>query len=119
MVVTDGPIWAGADTVVWLDLPRRTIMRQLVWRTLVRVVGRRELWNGNREPLENLYSLDPEKSVIAWSWTRHGTYVERYADAMRDPRWRRLRFVRLRSHREAERWLAELDATGGAAAPRP
>src|SRR5580692_2452004 len=42
-------VWARADTVVWLDLPRRVVMRRIVWRTLRRVGGRVELWNGNRE----------------------------------------------------------------------
>src|ERR1700749_1481473 len=42
-------VWDRADTVVWLDLPRRTVMRQVIWRTLRRVAFRAELWNGNRE----------------------------------------------------------------------
>jgi len=42
-------IWERADTVIWLDPPRRTVMRRLIWRTIRRVAGRAELWNGNRE----------------------------------------------------------------------
>ena len=49
-------VWARADTVVWLDLPRRTVMRRIVWRTLRRVAGRAELWNGNRERWHNLFT---------------------------------------------------------------
>ena len=41
----------AADTVVWLDLPRRIWLTRLVRRTLRRVVLREELWNGNRESL--------------------------------------------------------------------
>ena len=41
-------VWARVDTVVWLDLPRWRVMQRVTTRTLVRVVGRRELWNGNR-----------------------------------------------------------------------
>ena len=32
---------------------------------------RQELWNGNREPFSNLWSLNPEKSIIAWAASRH------------------------------------------------
>ena len=49
-------VWARADTVVWLDLPRRVVMRRLVWRTLRRVAGHAELWNGNREQWHNLFT---------------------------------------------------------------
>ena len=71
-------VWARADTVVWLDLPRRTVMRQVAWRTVSRAVTRQELWNGNRERLSNFLSWDPEKSVIAWAWHGHAKYRARY-----------------------------------------
>ena len=67
-------VWARADTVVWLDLPRRTVMRQIIWRTLRRVAGHEELWNGNRERWRNFFSLDPQQSVIAWAWHKHDEY---------------------------------------------
>ena len=47
-------VWARADTVVWLDLPRRVVMRQVIGRTLRRVIFRTELWNRNRERWSNL-----------------------------------------------------------------
>jgi len=99
-------VWARADTVVWLDLPRRTVMRQVIARTLRRGATRRELWNGNRERWRNLTTLDPEQSVIAWSWTHHATYRERYGGAVEDPAWAHCRFVRLRSAREVDAFLA-------------
>jgi adenylate kinase family enzyme len=99
-------IWARADTVVWLDLPRRTVMRQVVLRTLGRVVRRAELWNGNRERWRNLFTRDPEESVIVWAWQRHETYRQRYTAAMADPANRNLTFVRLRSRAEVRRFLA-------------
>jgi len=104
-VVVDGPVWQRADTVVWLDLPRRTVMRQVVVRTLRRTVTREELWNGNREPLRNLWRWDPRENIVRWSWTQHAKYTRRFESAMADPRFAHLTFVRLRSHREADAWL--------------
>jgi adenylate kinase family enzyme len=106
--VVDGPVWKRADTVVWLDLPRRTVMRQLIFRTFRRAVTRERLWNGNREPLSNLLSLDPDKSIIVWAWVKHHEFVQRYGDAMADPRWGGITFVRLRSHAEARLWLESI-----------
>jgi adenylate kinase family enzyme len=98
-------VWARADTVVWLDLPKRTVMRRIVWRTLRRVAGRAELWNGNRERWRNLFTWDPEESVISWAWHKHGQNRERYAAAMADPANSHLRFVRLTSPAAVRRFL--------------
>lgn len=108
-VVVDGPVWQRADTIVWLDLPRRTVMVQVTRRTLLRIIRREQLWNGNREPLRNLYTWDPDKSIIRWSWTQHAKYRERFTSAMASPTLDHIVFVRLRSHDEAERWLAGLE----------
>jgi adenylate kinase family enzyme len=108
-------VWARADTVVWLDLPRRTVMRQVIWRTLRRVAFRVELWNGNRERWANLFTWVPEDSVISWAWHRHGVYRERYAAAAVDPAYAHLRFVRLRNRREVRRFLAGARPPGDAA----
>ena len=112
--VVDGPVWARADTVVWLDLPRATVMRQLVARSVRRVLRREVLWNGNRERIGSLVAWDPERSIIRWAWTRHRTYAERYASAATSPRFAHLRFVRLWSHTEADAWIASLSPPGSA-----
>jgi adenylate kinase family enzyme len=98
-------VWDRADTVVWLDLPRRTVMRQVIWRTLRRVAFRAELWNGNRERWANLFTWVPEDSVISWSWHRHAVYRSRYSAAAASPPQPGLAFVRLRSHRAIRRFL--------------
>jgi adenylate kinase family enzyme len=96
---------ARADTVIWLDLPKRTVMRRLIFRTLRRVAGRVELWNGNREHWRYFFTLDDEKSVIAWAWKTHRSLQERYATALADPANSHLRLVRLRSPRAVRRFL--------------
>ena len=98
-------VWDRADTVVWLDLPRRTVMRRILWRTLRRVAGRAELWNGNRERWRNLFTWDKEESVIAWAWQTYTPRRERYLAAMADPENSHLRFVRLTSPAAVRRFL--------------
>jgi adenylate kinase family enzyme len=106
--VVEGPVWERADAVVWLDLPRRTVMRQVIARTVRRAVTREVLWNGNREPISNFVSLDPDYNIILWTWVKYDEFVQRYLDAMADPRWRGISFIRLRSHVEARRWLESI-----------
>ena len=106
-------VWARADTVVWLDLPKRTVMRQVIWRSFRRAAARTELWNGNRERWRNFFSLDKEQSVIAWAWQTHATTRARYQAAVKDPANERLRFVRLRTPAEVRRFLRSVAASGG------
>jgi adenylate kinase family enzyme len=99
-------VWGRADTVVWLDLPRGVVTRRIVWRTVRRAARREVLWNGNRERWTNLMSTDPEKSVIAWSWRKHGEYREKYGAAAFDPAYSHLRFVRLQGEADIAELLA-------------
>ena len=100
-------VWARADTVVWLDPPRLTVMRQVIGRTLRRAVTKQELWNGNREPLTNFFSLAPEKSVISWTWHNHARYRTEYAAATTDPGNAHLTFIHLTSRADVDRFLAD------------
>ena len=99
-------VWERADTVVWLDLPRRLVMRRIILRTIRRAVTRQRLWNDNREPLTNFYRLDPEQNVIRWAWVKYDEYVDRYGAAMQDAAYAHLRFVRLGTDEEVDAFLA-------------
>ena len=96
-------VWARADTVIWLDLPRRTVMRRVLGRTIRRGATRQELWNGNRESLRGLFRWDPEESIVRWSWVKHADYRARYTAALADPANAHLRVVRVRSAAAARR----------------
>ena len=111
-------VWARADTVVWLDLPRRTVMRRIIWRSVRRVAGRVELWNGNRERWRNLFTLDQQESVIAWAWKTHGSRRSRYAAELADASAGHLGVVRLRSPRAVRRFLRAAELRAGVDLPR-
>lgn len=101
---TDG----GATAVVWLDLPRRTVMRRVIARTLRRGILRQELWHGNRERLSNLLRWDPERNIVRWAWTSHANVRRRMLRAVDAG----LPVVRLRTRRDIDSWLGSLPAPG-------
>ncbi len=104
------PIWGAADTVVWLEFPLPVILLRLTRRTLVRVVGRQELWNGNRERWRTAFLS--RKSLYWWVLTTHRGLRKRMEDALSLPEYQRIRVIRLRSPRQAERWIRELESSG-------
>ncbi|HYN76065.1 MAG TPA: shikimate kinase [Candidatus Limnocylindria bacterium] len=101
-------VWSRADTVVWLDLPRWLVMRQVGGRTARRLGRREELWNGNRGRLRAVLNPDPHQSIVRWAWTRHAMYAERYESRTGDPRWSGLDVVRLRSRADVDLFLGSL-----------
>lgn len=98
-------LWPKADTFVWLDPPKRTVMRRVLGRTLRRVVTREELWEGVREPWTNLYSLDPYRNIIVWAWTRFEHTRSKLETAMTDGTWGNAQVHRLRTGEEVDRFL--------------
>jgi adenylate kinase family enzyme len=91
-----------ADLLVWLDLPRARVMRQVIRRTLMRRLRRQTLWNGNIEPPLWTILTDPEH-IVRWAWTTHGKTATRIAE-LRCHR-PELTVIRIRSRGEATRWL--------------
>lgn len=84
-----------ADTVVWLDLPLRTLLPRIYRRSRSRMRDRIELWNGN---------------VETWrGWWILSTYTIRTHHRRRrywPPRFVGREVVRLRSSAEADAWLS-------------
>ena len=87
-----------ADTVVWLDLPRRIWLPRLVVRTLRRALTREELWNGNRESLSNAVAGDD--SLFRFALANERPRRHRYPRELD-----RYRVARLRTPAEVEAFL--------------
>jgi hypothetical protein len=88
----------AADTVVWLDLPRRVWLPRVGTRTLRRWVHREELWNGNRESLRGVLSGDD--SLFAYALRTAPRRRQRYPRELA-----RFRVARLRTHAEVDAFL--------------
>jgi hypothetical protein len=103
-------VWQRADTVIWLDPPRYRVMRRIISRTARRAISGAELWNGNREHWTSFFRVDPDKSIIAWAWTRDRVVRERYSSAQADPANAHLTVIRVCSDPD----VAALTDPGGA-----
>lgn len=101
-------VLARADLVVWLDLPLRVWLPRLVRRTARRIVGREELWNGNRETLRG--ALLGRNALLPYALRAHADRRRRYpAELAAFP------VARLRTTAEVDRFLASVSASR----PRP
>jgi adenylate kinase family enzyme len=98
-------VLARADTVVWLDFNRWTVMQRVIRRSVSRAVTRRELWNGNREDFRTW--LDPDHP-IRWAWSQHGRKRTEYGERFASPDAAHLEVHRFRTPRAARRWLRRL-----------
>ena len=96
-------VLALADTVVWLDLPRRVWLPRLLRRTARRLVMREELWNGNRETLRGV--LWDRNALIPFAWRSFVERRRRYPTELAP-----YPVVRLRTPREVRRFLATVDS---------
>ena len=92
-----------ADLLVWLDLSRRQVFRQLVPRTLRRRLRRVELWNGNLEP--PLWTIFTERDhILRWAWRTHPKTAARVGAVLAAEEGPVV--VRLRTRREVQGGLA-------------
>ena len=88
----------AADTIVWLDLPRRVWLPRLVTRTVYRLTSRQELWNGNRESFRSVFfGPDP---LVAYALRTAPRRRQRYPRELA-----RHRVARLRTKREVDAFL--------------
>lgn len=96
--------WDRAQTVVWLDYAFLVSGWRLLRRTVLRAARSEELWHGNRESFRK--SFASRDSILLWFLRTFRRRRRQYEAAMADPANAHLAFVRLRSPREADRWLA-------------
>lgn len=91
-----------ADLLVWLDLPRSTVMRQVAVRTLRRRLRRERLWGVNLEPPLRTLLTDPDH-IVCWAWRTHGRTAGRIGWLLTT--YPALPVVRLTSRSAVNRWV--------------
>ncbi|MGB5961312.1 MAG: ATP-binding cassette domain-containing protein [Coleofasciculaceae cyanobacterium] len=98
-------VWSRADTVIWLDYSLPLIMKQIVGRTLRRVITQEELWNGNRETWGIFFS---KYSMPLWVLQTYQKNQKEYAILLNKPEYGYLKVVHLLSPKTTQTWLSNL-----------
>jgi adenylate kinase family enzyme len=130
-------IWRRATTLIWLDYQLSVVMWQLFKRTSCRIIGRQELWSGNRETwrnhilsrrlrrsrgddtlgrgtvLENRGGTSSPRARLPAALhgllTYHQHYRQTFERLLAEPEHAHLSVLRLRSPQDAEQWLATVE----------
>lgn len=95
-----------AQLIVALDYPRWFSLQRLVRRTVARTVDRREICNGNHEPVRSLFSRD---SILIWHFRSYERKHQRIRDWLDDPAAPPV--LRHTSSRQTAKWLRSLAAS--------
>jgi len=85
-------LWPRATHLVWLDLPRHAILRQVIVRSLIRGLTRTPVFNGNREDLRQMFEPD---SPVRTAWTHFHRNRARYEAALAQPEHAHLTLLRI------------------------
>ncbi len=112
-------LWPLADTLIWVDMPLRTVLPRVVRRSWRRWRDGELLWGTQRENFWDHLKLWQEESLIHFAIRYHRPKQRQYSAEFRNPRWSHLQKYRLRSPRavasfldaaRASRWA---EVTGG------
>lgn len=98
-------LWDRADTVIWLDCPRRVVMPRVLYRSLRRTVTREVLFGGNRETWTGWLSRE---HPAWWAWSHHGSRRTEVERRVRDPRFAPLDTLRFGHPDDTAAWPASL-----------
>lgn len=98
-------IWSRASDVVWLDLPRGLVMRQVIGRSLKRALMRDDVFPGCREDFRKLFT---RYHPIRWAWTTHHRRRGQFAAMFADPAYAHARLLRCRTRGEVKATFTRL-----------
>jgi hypothetical protein len=99
-------VWEHADLIVWIDLPLRVWMPRLLRRTVRRLRGQEELWNGNKETIRGVFF--EWNALFPYAFRAHFRRRREYMVELAD-----FPHVRLRSQAEVDAFVAGAGVTAG------
>ena len=95
--------WPRLETIVWLDLPVALCVWRMLRRSWRHWRSGELLWGVNRERFwPHLMVWRQADSLLWWIVTQHQRRRRECFQAMADPRWSHIRFVRLASRADVE-----------------
>ena len=116
--ISQRTFWPRLDTVVWLDLPLRLVVWRFLRRTWRRWRSGELIWGTNYERFWPHFMIwSKEDSLLTWIVTQHARKRRDMIAHRSEPRWRHIRFVRLRSAREVQELAGSVTAAAGRSAP--
>jgi adenylate kinase family enzyme len=98
-------LWERADTVIWLDYPKRVVMPRVLRRSLRRTVTREVIFGGNRETWRGWLSRE---HPAWWAWSQHGARRREVGRRAADPRFAPLDTHRFRHPDDTAAWVTSL-----------
>ena len=97
-------VFENAEVVVWIDLPVRVWLPRLLRRTVRRLRGHEEIWNGNRETLAGAFW--GREALIPYAVRMHFSRRKRYPEELAS-----FPVVRLRTQAEMDAFLERAGPT--------
>lgn len=97
----------GVDTVIWLNYGFFVVLFRALKRAIRRVVTREKLWG--TDSVETLKKLLSKQSIIWWTITTYEKKRKKYTALMTASDYQHIHFIELKSPREAQTFLENLD----------
>ena len=102
-------VWPRVQTIIWLDLPRRILVRRMLHRSWRRSRSKELLWGRNSERFwPQLMLWRKNESLLWWILTQHRRKREQMTSCSNDQQWNHVHFIRLRTVAEVNELLDSL-----------
>ncbi|MBI1214419.1 MAG: adenylate kinase [Alphaproteobacteria bacterium] len=96
-------IWPRAETVIWLDYPFSLVFWRLLRRSVLRIIDKNPICNGNTETLRQFLS---KNSIMVWLFKSYGKRKREYGSMVAGGgQYPHINYIRISSPGEAEAFL--------------